>query len=144
LERNWINRVGSEEFRNLVNYETAFRPKADRYNMGERSNFILNPMMAEALRQILAWGVGNIQDYCKNLMQESIQTLRAKGYWIAEDEQRSHHLFGIRVPKGVEITAIQARLKAKNIFVSVRGDAIRVSPHLYNDANDVEALLQNL
>ena len=144
LERNWINRVGSEEFRNLVNYQTAFRPKADRYNMGERSNFVLNPMLAESLRQLLDWSVPAIQEYCRNLMQEPIKLLQEKGYLIENEKFRSHHLFGIRVPKGVEIAQIQAKLKERNVFVSFRGNAIRVSPHLYNDANDVDRLMEAL
>jgi selenocysteine lyase/cysteine desulfurase len=35
---------------------------------------------------------------------------------------------------------IAAELAANNIFVSVRGSAIRVSPHVYNDENDLAKL----
>ncbi|MCC6220850.1 MAG: hypothetical protein IT291_06395 [Deltaproteobacteria bacterium] len=34
------------------------------------------------------------------------------------------------------------RLRKQNIFVSVRGNAIRVAPHLYNDLNDIETLFR--
>jgi len=39
---------------------------------------------------------------------------------------------------------LPARLAAANIFVSVRGNSIRVSPHLYNTAEDVDRLLAAL
>src|SRR5918997_2119159 len=53
IEHNWINRRGSENFSGLVGYEDAFQPGARRYDVGERSNFVLLPIANEALRQIL-------------------------------------------------------------------------------------------
>ncbi|MEW6637799.1 MAG: aminotransferase class V-fold PLP-dependent enzyme, partial [Actinomycetota bacterium] len=49
LEHNWINRSGSEDFSRLVDYAEAFQPGARRYDVGERSNFVLLPMVNEAL-----------------------------------------------------------------------------------------------
>jgi selenocysteine lyase/cysteine desulfurase len=128
----------------LVNYQTAYRPKADRYNVGERSNFILNPMLAESLRQINEWGVDNIQHYCQSLLTDALVELRNAGYWVEDQQYRASHLFGLRVPTGADISKIQAELKKRNVLVSFRGDAIRVSPHLYNTSNDVAMLLEGL
>jgi len=36
------------------------------------------------------------------------------------------------------------RLRERRVHVSLRGSAIRVSPHLYNDAADVDALVDAL
>ena len=41
IEENWINREGSEDFKNLVNYQPNYKPHAHRYNMGEQSFFHL-------------------------------------------------------------------------------------------------------
>ena len=50
-EETWIGRLGSEDFRRLVDYEDAYRPGAARYDVGECSNFVLIPMLiAAALR----------------------------------------------------------------------------------------------
>ena len=62
LEENWINRAGSEDFRNLVNYQENYRPFANRYSVGEHSNFIMTPMQVAGLQQVNAWGQENIQD----------------------------------------------------------------------------------
>ncbi|MCA1849005.1 MAG: aminotransferase class V-fold PLP-dependent enzyme, partial [Actinobacteria bacterium] len=62
IEHNWINRRGSEDFSGLVAYEDAFQPGARRYDVGERSNFVLLPVANEALRQILDWGVENVSE----------------------------------------------------------------------------------
>jgi selenocysteine lyase/cysteine desulfurase len=144
IERNWINRVGSEEFRNLVNYQDNYRPKADRYNVGERSNFILNPMLVKSLEQLLDWGIPNIQEYCKNLMQSPLTILQSEGYWVENEDYRANHLIGLRVPAGAAISKIQAALKLRNVFVSFRGDAIRVSTNVFNETQDVEMLVEGL
>jgi selenocysteine lyase/cysteine desulfurase len=57
VEHNWINRRDSEVFARVAEYRDEFAPGARRYDVGERSNFVLLPMANEALRQILAWGV---------------------------------------------------------------------------------------
>ena len=44
IEENWITRAGSDRFNELVNYRDDYRPGAIRYDVSERSNFILLPM----------------------------------------------------------------------------------------------------
>jgi selenocysteine lyase/cysteine desulfurase len=53
-------------------------------------------------------------------------------------------MFGIRLLEGQDMNAVQAALTEENVIVSFRGDSIRVSPHLYNEATDLEKLVQTL
>jgi selenocysteine lyase/cysteine desulfurase len=39
---------------------------------------------------------------------------------------------------------LAARLAQENVYVSVRGESVRVSPHLYNTAEDVARLFEVL
>ena len=39
---------------------------------------------------------------------------------------------------------MRATLSERRVFVSIRGDTIRVTPHLYNDVDDVEAFVAAL
>lgn len=39
------------------------------------------------------------------------------------------------------MTQVTARLAAARVHVSLRGASIRVSPHLYNTVDDMQALL---
>ena len=48
------------------------------------------------------------------------------------------------MPAGLEVATISEVLRAKNIFVSARGDAIRISPNVYNDMNDMVAFVDAL
>lgn len=140
LEENWINRKDSDKFSDLVNYKDDYQPNAMRYDVGERSNFILVPMAIAALQQLLDWGVDNIQKYCHSLTKEIVPIWQAKGCWVEDADWRGRHLFGIQLPKGVSTDKLQKELKKNNISVSVRGDFVRISPNVYNDERDIAAL----
>ncbi|MCB0844544.1 MAG: aminotransferase class V-fold PLP-dependent enzyme [Bacteroidetes bacterium] len=136
LEENWINRLGSEDFSQLVNYESRYQPLAGRFNVGEQSNFILVPMLTRAIEQILEWGVENIQEYCGHLIEKPIKTWTEWGCEIEAREWRGNHLLGVRLPGRIDIKQLKRALDEANISVSVRGTAVRISPHLYNDSSD--------
>jgi len=140
LEENWINRSGSENFAGLIKYEDSYQPGSLRYEVGEHSNFILVPMMLEALRQINAWTPAAIQAYCKSISKDAINALRENGNWVEQDEFRAHHLFGIRFPKGTDVSMIKERIRRKRISVSFRGESVRVSPNVYNTATEMNQL----
>lgn len=144
LEEGWIERKGSEDFAGLVNYTDEYQPGAVRYDVGERSNFILVPMMIKALEQILEWQPAEIQSYCRKLTEEFVGELPKLGYQIEHPDQRAHHLFGIRLPDHIQPEKLQEEFKRKNIHISVRGSAIRISPNVYNDATDITTLLDVL
>jgi selenocysteine lyase/cysteine desulfurase len=144
LEENWITRKNSDNFAALIDYQDEYQPLSMRYDMGERSNFILVPMAIAALKQLLAWGADNIQKYCHQLTHEAIPEWRNKGFWVEEETQRSQHLFGIQLPKHMPVEKLQSALKERHISVSVRGDFVRISPHVYNDARDIDVLTEVL
>lgn len=126
LEESWMSREDSRDFAGLVDQGGAYREGAARYDVGETSNFILIPMLLAALEQVLDWGVDRIDEYCRAL---SGQLFPGTG-----------HLFALRLPIGADPEQVKVHLQKRNVFVSVRGRAIRVSPYLYNDASDLEAL----
>lgn len=144
LEENWINRAGSEDFSRLTDLRDDYQPGAVRFDMGERSNPILLPMMAAALDQILEWRPERIQAYCADLMSDAVGEARALGFGVEDDAWRGSHLFGLRMPPGLTPDAVQAALARQQVIVSVRSGAVRVSPNVYNDAADTDALISAL
>ncbi|MCW9707478.1 aminotransferase class V-fold PLP-dependent enzyme [Fodinibius salsisoli] len=144
LEEGWIVRQNSENFSQLVNYEEQYQPGALRFDVGERSNFILVPMMIEALRQIIDWEPANIQNYCERLTSDLVQSLSDKGYQIEDPEWRGHHLFGIRLPEHLTTEELQPQLEKRNIHLSLRGSALRIAPNVYNNKADITALQEVL
>ncbi|MGB8190997.1 MAG: aminotransferase class V-fold PLP-dependent enzyme [Chitinophagaceae bacterium] len=144
LEETWLNRLGSENFRGLVDYQPLYHPKASRYNMGECSNFINLPMQKAALAQILEWTPDAISAYCSQLTAPLVEYLTANGFWLEQEAYRAKHLFGFRLPGHLNIEAVQQELLKKKVVVSLRGNAVRVSPHVYNDHRDMQALTDAL
>ncbi len=140
LEENWICRKDSEHFAGLVAYQDAYQPGAVRYDVGERSNFTLVPMLVAGLRHVLEWGVEDIQAYCRALTGDVLAEAQNHGYHLEDPAWRSAHLFGIRVPAHLPVERLHQALTSRNIAVSVRGSAVRISPHVYNDAADLGAL----
>ncbi|MCE7992819.1 MAG: aminotransferase class V-fold PLP-dependent enzyme [Roseivirga sp.] len=141
IENNWMNRLKSEEFANLVNYQDQYQPGSIRYEVGESANFILTPMLTEAIRQINAWGPENIQAYCSNLTDNYLRELQEMGFQVETPEYRGNHLFGIRLPEHLPLEPIKNYFARQKVFVSYRGNSIRVAPHVYNTAVDMEALM---
>ncbi|MGV6828835.1 MAG: aminotransferase class V-fold PLP-dependent enzyme [Flavobacteriales bacterium] len=141
LEENWINRKDSEDFSQLIHYNETYQPKAGRYNVGEASNFILTPMLSQGIKQLLDWTPQAIQTYCKYIANDAIVKLQNLGYFIENENFRANHLFGIYLPKNKKISYIKEKLVANNISVSFRGNAVRVSPNVYNTKKDLKKLV---
>ncbi len=139
LEHNWINRRGSENFSGLVDYQDAFQPGARRYDAGERSNFVLLPMVIAALRRILNWGVGNVSETVGGLTDLVEAEAGKLGVAAVPREKRARHMIGLRLGPDAP-PDLAERLAAGDVFVSVRAGSVRVSPHLYNTEEDVERL----
>ena len=144
LEETWIAREGSEDFKGLVDYRDGYQPGAVRFDVGERSNFILVPMLVAALRLLHEWRPERIQAYVRSLTRELLAEVRGLGYTVEDDPYRVGHLFGIRMPEGLELDQVKRALDAENVSVSLRGSALRVAPHLFNDGEDMAALLRAL
>jgi selenocysteine lyase/cysteine desulfurase len=140
LEETWLGRMGSEDFRGLVHYRDEYRTGMERLDVGERSSFHLMPMMVAALEQLLAWGVERIQDYSRRLVGPLVDEAQQLGYVVEEPEWRAGHLFGLRMPPGLDLERLRARLDARRISVSLRGSALRVSPGVWCAEDDVAAL----
>jgi selenocysteine lyase/cysteine desulfurase len=143
IEHNWINRRGSEDFSRLIDYQDAFQPGARRYDVGERSNFVLLPMANEALRQILDWGVKNVSETIGELTDLIEEEAGKRGIEAVPAKRRGRHMIGLRLGSQAP-EDLAARLAAKRVFVSVRGESVRVSPHLYNTKESVDRLFAAL
>ncbi|WP_452228328.1 aminotransferase class V-fold PLP-dependent enzyme [Lacinutrix sp. MEBiC02404] len=144
IEENWSNRLDSENFAGLTNYQSEYKPLANRYSVGESGNFIYVKMQIAALQQILEWTPKAIQEYCSTISAEAIKELRELGCKIKADDLRTHHLFGIELPENTNLDALKKDLASNNIFVSFRGNYIRISCHLFNTSEDFKPLIKCL
>jgi selenocysteine lyase/cysteine desulfurase len=125
IEQNWINREGSENFARLIDYRDSYQPGARRFDVGQRTSFLLTPMAIAALTQILDWGVETIW-----------RELRAITARIAPGAET--HMTGVSPAPSPEALA------RHRCVAPMRGDSLRISPHLHITDDDVERLLAAL
>jgi selenocysteine lyase/cysteine desulfurase len=140
LEQGWIARAGARDFRSLANYDEALEPNARRFDMGERSNFALLPVAGAAIEQLLAWGVANIAETLGEVTARLAEQLAERGISSLPADRRGPHYLSVRFESGLP-DGIEARLAEQDVHVSIRGDRMRITPHLYNNDADMERLV---
>jgi selenocysteine lyase/cysteine desulfurase len=143
LEENWLNRAGSEDFSRLVDYQEGYQPGARRYDVGEASNFILSPIAAAALEQILEWGVQEIAETLRAKTDAIAERAKEMGLVVADREFRAPHMIGVTKPGGFP-RELPGLLAEEKVYVSVRGASVRVAPHLYNNDDEIDRLFAAL
>ena len=143
LEESWITRKGAEDFARLVDYKEEYESGARRFDMGEKSNFINISIANDALEKLNGFGVDNIAAYIQTLTDYIALRARAIGLSVIDDHLRVPNLIGIDFKDGVP-DHIAPTLAKNKIYVSIRGDSIRVAPHIYNDKADIDRLFEIL
>ncbi len=141
IEDTWIGRKGAEDFSRLVDYTDEYRPGARRFDVGEYSNFGLVPMATAALQFINELTPARIAATLKPLTSAIEHGARDLGLDPVPAADRLPNLIGVRFPSGIP-EGLRDRLAADRVYVSVRGDAVRVAPNVYNTMEDIERLLR--
>ena len=143
IEHNWINRGGSEDFARLVDYRDDFQPGARRFDMGEKSNPPLMMGASAGLDFLLEFGVEAIAQSLAEQTEAIASAAPQLGLTAAPIGIRAPHFLALGFPEGVP-KGLTERLAEQQVFVSLRGSSLRVTPHLYNNETDREALLDTL
>ena len=139
LEQYWASREGARDFSRLTSYNPQYAKGATRFDMGERSQFINVQVAISALEQILEWKVENIANHLKKIIDELAFRAESMGYEVPPPALRAPHFLGLRRPQGYD-SGFQNDLIEKKIYVSFRGDSLRVAPHLFNTLDDLDRL----
>ena len=143
IEHNWVGRANAQDTNNISDYTDAYQPGARRFDVGERGNFVSIPQAIAGLRQILDWGVDNIAHTIAPMTAEIGARAADLGFRVPAPGRHIGHIVGLRMPDGLPAD-LNERLSAAGVYISVRGDSIRVAPHLYNDAGDIDRLFKEL
>lgn len=143
IEQNWINRAGSEDFSQLVDYRDEYQPGARRFDMGEKSNAPLLMGATAGLKYLIEQGVERISETLGAVTQGIADRTAELGLGSAPIGTRAAHFLSLDFPGGLPADLNQ-KLAAAQLYLSIRGQSLRVTPHLYNTPDDVDALLETL
>jgi selenocysteine lyase/cysteine desulfurase len=111
--------------------------------MSERSQFINTAIAIEALERILEWTPEKISEQLEKITDTIADAAKTKGYFISPKEHRSPHFIGLRRRQGFSAD-FMTLLQSRNVHAGLRGDCLRISPHLYTKERDLETLLNSI
>ena len=137
----WASVVNPRDF---LNYDLTQKPDATRFEEGSYNSVGLYGLKA-AIDLLHDIGIRDIERYVLELTARLIAGLKAKGYRVVtpnRDAQRA----GIVIFESEQHTPteIYEMLYTGNIITAERGSGVRVSPHFYNIASEIERLLEVL
>ncbi|MBV9101419.1 MAG: aminotransferase class V-fold PLP-dependent enzyme [Candidatus Dormibacteraeota bacterium] len=141
LEQNWISRAGSDDFSGLAAYRTEYRPGAERYDVGERTNYQLTPMALAAIRQLNAWRPERIAPSLRRRTDAIAAGLERLGLSVEPADARGPHIIGVSFP-GDALPRVAESLQRAGVSLSVRSTSLRIAPHLHTTDADVQRLLE--
>ena len=142
LELPIFSRKNAEAFSD-IRYRTEFANGACRYDVGEVANFALLPALVNALTQITDWGVPAIESALAQRTNQIAHGAQLLGLDVTDSRFRAPHFVGIRFPDRPR-PEVAEQLRAEKVYVGFRGDALRVTPHLYNTEQDFKRFYEVL
>ena len=137
-------RSGSENFARLVDYEDRYAPGMRRFDTSLRANPMLINMLEAACKLLIEWQPARVREYLLKIERKPVERMRSLGFEVADEGERAANLFGVKLPAGLDPEVCRSQLAQRKIYVSVRGSAVRVSPHVFNDEGDLELLTDAL
>ncbi|UCG80902.1 MAG: aminotransferase class V-fold PLP-dependent enzyme [Desulfobacterales bacterium] len=127
-----------------LDYDLTFRPTAARFEEA-LVNFPGIWGLGAAVSIFLDLGMKNVEKHLLRLTSLAIEGLESKGYEIISSKKENERSALVSFSHcRFSVEKITDRLQKANINVAIRGKGIRVSPSIYNDDDDIEALLQAL
>ena len=143
LEDHLFNHGGVDSITGGLGYPDGFTSGARRYDAGEYLSLITLPMIQDALRQLQDWQPARVAATLAPITARIAEGAAGLGFKLANPAFRTPHILGMRREGGFP-DDILSRLAAENVYVSSRGGAIRVSPHLFNDLADADAFIARI
>ena len=105
--------------------------------MGERDHFISLEMASVGMEMMAEWGAAAVQARLAMLTSQLADALGNSGVLVPDAAVRAPHILSLGFPHGMPEALIE-RLAAEQVHVAPRIGRMRISPHVYNDEEDVE------
>jgi cysteine desulfurase/selenocysteine lyase len=146
VDPTYVNTANVDyDFKNFLDYKLNFRKDAVVYE-----NSTLNVLgmigLESSIDLFMKLKVENIFKYILNLIDEFINGLNGSNYTIESDlgpVHRSNILIFSHNDRSKN-PGIQKSLEAENIFIALREGYLRISPHIFNNEEEIKKLISVL
>jgi selenocysteine lyase/cysteine desulfurase len=138
----WMSVPNPEDY---GNFEQEWTPGALSWETGTAPTALMHGLEA-SLSLLLETGVERISAHLLELTEYLCERLRSREYSVASSRRAGEksHIICIQHQGEWSPMALYHRLKKENIVVAPRGERLRISPHLYNTADDIDKLVEAL
>ena len=131
-----MGRDGAEDFSRLADFTDEYQPGARRFDVSEKSSFSNIAGALAALQMLEEWDIATISETLAVTNECIAEILAGHGVETTAADARAPHFQGARLP-ATDPGKLAARLIDNGVYASVRGDHLRVAPHLYTDDEDL-------
>jgi selenocysteine lyase/cysteine desulfurase len=121
--------------------DIAYAEGARRYDMGERDHFISMEMAAVGMEMMASWGNEAIVARLSMLTDRLADGLANSGVRVIDKKLRAPHVLSLQFPNGMA-PDLPTKLAAENVHAAPRLGRLRISPHVYNDEQDVDRFIE--
>jgi cysteine desulfurase / selenocysteine lyase len=145
IEPTLVGWVSVGEPWDFEDYEQEWKPNALAWESGTGTAALFYGL-EQSLKLLHETGVEKIQSYLEELTDYLCELLAGKNYEIVSSraESEKSQIVCVKHRGGLSSSEIAARLEHENVIVSPRGDRLRVSPHFFNNREDIERLIEVL
>jgi selenocysteine lyase/cysteine desulfurase len=117
--------------------DVEFITGGQRFDMGERDHFISLEMASIGMEMMAQWGCNAVAARLRLLTDRLADGLRNSGVIVPDKSVRAPHILSLRFPQGIPERLVE-RLGAEQVYVGCRIGRMRISPHVYNDEEDID------
>lgn len=141
LEQAAIARKGVSAEDTIYFRDVSYRDDARRYDMGERDHFVSMEMAAIGMEMMAKWGNAAVVERLSMLTGKLAEGLANLDVRLLDARQRAPHILCVTFPKGMA-PDLPRKLAAHNVHAAPRLGRLRISPHVYNDEQDVDRFVE--
>lgn len=125
--------------------EQPFRDSALAWESGTGPSGLFYGL-ENSLKLIKEIGIDRIESYLDELSNYACEKIAKKDYLIDSSREPGERsaIICVRHAGGLNCDEIFEQLQKENVIVSSRGGRLRIAPHFFNDATDIDRLIEVL
>lgn len=134
-----MDRDGAKDFSRLAEFTDLYQSGARRFDVSEKSSFSNIAGALSAMQMLEEWGITHISKTLATTNERIARILESHEFETVAAAMRAPHFQGARLP-AIDPRRLTAHLIENGVYASVRGDYLRIAPHLYTDDEDLDRL----